>query len=150
MYRIMSVAALALAAGALPLGAAVAAGPYDGTWVVDAPQAGGAGAQEGAEPTGCEPLRLEFQVQDNRITGSLKRSPYGGARVTPGTGPGSAPITGTVGPDGTINAQWQQYKATGRLSGDHAEVRWNGQCGPRIAMGGRANGTEGSGSSRNR
>lgn len=121
----------------VPSMSAEAAGPYDGTWVIDAPQAGGTGAAEDSAATGCEPLRLEFRIVDNRIVGTLHRSLYGGTRVETGPGPGSAPVTGTVSDDGTLNAQWGRYKATGKLAGNNAEVRWRGECGERMAMGSR-------------
>ncbi len=118
---------------ALPILPAVAAGPYDGSWYVDAAPAGNASTSDVAS---CDGVRLQFQVKDNQIQGSLARAAYGGNRVTQ-TGPGLTPITGTVQPDGTINAQWQGYKATGKLTGDKAELRWKGQCGPRVATGER-------------
>jgi hypothetical protein len=83
-------------------------------------------------------VRLPFQIADNKITGSLQRAPYGTGRVEQGSGSSATPITGTVQPDGTFNAQWQNYKGTGKLSGDQAELKWNGECGPRVATGGRA------------
>jgi len=110
-----------------------AAGPYDGTWQVDAAPAGNSSTSDVAS---CDGVRLQFQVKDSQIQGSLARAVYGGNRVTQ-TGRGQTPISGTVQPDGTLNAQWQGYKATGKLAGDKAELRWKGQCGPRVATGGR-------------
>ena len=120
-----------------------APGPYDGTWQVDAPDAGNSST---SDVSGCEAARLQFQVKNNRVQGSLGRSPYG-ARFTQ-SGPGTTPISGTVQPDGTLNAQWQNYTATGKLTGDKAEMRWRGTCGPRVATGGRVASTEGAGSTR--
>lgn len=131
MLSSMSLAVAALLATALP---GYAAGPYDGTWVADAPAAGGAGA--GAEvPTGCQAVRLPFKVTNNQISGNLARSTYGTGRVQ--ASPSGAPITGTVRPDGTFTAQWQNYRATGKLAGDKVEVHWSGECGPRVATGTR-------------
>jgi hypothetical protein len=113
----------------------LAAGPYDGTWQVDAAPAGNPGTNTTGNAQ-CEAQRLRFQIKDNQVQGSLARSPYGGNRVTEG-GRGATPVTGTVHPDGTLNAQWQSYKATGKLTGDKAELRWKGACGPRVATGGR-------------
>jgi hypothetical protein len=118
-----------------------APGPYDGTWQVDAPDAGNSST---SDVSGCEAARLQFQVKNNQVQGSLGRSPYG-ARFTQ-SGPGTTPISGTVQPDGTLNAQWQSYTATGKLTGDKAEMRWRGACGPRVATGGRTASTEGTGS----
>ena len=119
-------------------------GPYDGTWQVDAPEAGGGTSI--SDVGACEPVRLRFDVKNNQLQGMLGRSPYGGTRVTQ-SGPGTTPISGTVQPDGTINAQWQEYQATGKLTGDKAELRWKGACGSRVATGGRVASTEGAGSS---
>jgi hypothetical protein len=144
MNRPLIVASLALAALVLPR-LAGAAGPYDGTWQVDAAAQGGAGAAtEG--PSGCEAARLQFDVKDNQIIGSMRRSAYGGGRVEQSTGRGSSPVSGTVSPDGTFNAQWEKYTATGKFSGNKVEMHWKGTCGPRTAMGGRVNSTEGAGS----
>ncbi len=46
---------------------------------------------------------------------------------------------------GTINAQWESYKATGKLSGNSAQLKWRGECGERVATGGRTSSTSGSG-----
>ena len=135
---------LAAAVVATPLVAANAAGQYDGNWFVDAPSAQNAGTTE--RSSGCEPVRIPFTVSDNKISGSLQRSSYGTGRVDSGTGKNAAPITGTVAPDGTVNAQWGSYKATGKLSGNTAQIKWRGECGERVATGGRATSTTGSGS----
>lgn len=119
-------------------------GPYDGTWIVDAPAA--AGGTSTADVASCDAVRLQFEVKNSQVQGMLGRSTYGGTRVTQ-TGPGTTPVSGTVQPDGTLNAQWQSYQATGKLAGDKAEMRWSGTCGPRVATGGRASATEGAGSS---
>src|SRR5690349_6843575 len=144
MARSLATPSLAIAALALPL-TALAAGPYDGSWYVDAPSAQNAGTTE--RSSGCEPVRIPFTVSDNKISGSLQRSSYGTGRVESGSGKGSAPITGTVAPDGTISAQWESYKATGKISGNTAQIKWRGECGERVATGGRANSNTGSGSS---
>jgi hypothetical protein len=135
---------LAAAVVVAPMLAAHAAGQYDGNWFVDAPSAQNAGTSE--RSSGCEPVRIPFTVSGNKISGNLQRSPYGTGRVESGTGRASAPITGTVGPDGTISAQWESYKATGKLSGNTAQLKWRGECGERVATGGRAPSTSGSGS----
>jgi hypothetical protein len=139
-----TVAALTGAAVALAAVSVHAAGPYDGTWQVEAAAAGT--PDNITRRARCEGLRLQFEVKDNQIEGSLARSPRGRGRVTQ-TGRGATPITGTVQPDGTVHARWESFDITGKLTGDRAELRWNGQCGPRVAMGGRIQSTEGSGSS---
>ena len=124
-----------LVALAVPAGGH-AAGPYDGTWVVETPAVGGGGNVGG---TACAPVRFQFKVTDNQISGSLRlnpSSPYG-ATVQQGSGRGATPIQGTVNPDGSVTARWQSFQATGTLAGGKAELRWKGKCGPRIATGGR-------------
>lgn len=144
MIRALAASLPAIVLLAAPL-SAKAAGPYDGTWQVDAPSAGqrGAATQLGR----CEALRLRFTVRDNQIHGSLARSPHAPSRVTESEGRGAAPVVGTVQPDGVITAKWQDYDVTGKFTGDKAEVRWNGACGPRVATGGRVASNEGAGSS---
>ena len=122
-----------------------APGPYDGTWMVDAAPAGSGTST--SDLASCEGVRLQFDVKNSQISGMLGLSPYGGRRVTQ-TGPGTTPVSGTVAPDGTLNARWQSYQATGKLTGDKAEMRWRGACGPRVATGGRVTSTEGAGSTR--
>ncbi len=136
MKRTLTSIAFAAAALAVPMVPADAAGPYDGNWYVDAAPAAQTSSSD--VPAGCDAVRLPFQVTDNKITGSLQRAPYGTGRVEEGSGSSASPITGTVQPDGTFNAQWQNYKGTGKLMGDQAELRWDGECGPRVATGGRA------------
>ncbi|HKW54286.1 MAG TPA: hypothetical protein VJO12_11385 [Stellaceae bacterium] len=120
-------------------------GPYDGTWMVDAASAGSGTST--SDVAACEAVRLQFDVKNNQVNGMLGRSPYGGGRVTQ-SGPGTTPVSGTVQPDGTLFAQWQSYQATGKLTGDKAEMHWRGTCGPRVATGGRVTSTEGAGSTR--
>ncbi len=140
-WTLASVAAATVALSAISVHAA---GPYDGTWQVDAAAAGTSGTNTTGRAQ-CEAVRLQFDVKDNQIQSSLARSPQGGGRVTQ-TGRGATPISGTVQPDGTVNAQWQSFNVTGKLTGDKAELHWNGQCGPRVATGGRIESTEGTGS----
>ena len=122
---------------ALPILSAVAAGPYDGSYTVVAQDAGSLGTNTTGR-SDCEGVQLQFKVVDNQLVGSLARSPYSPGRVTSG-GRGATPISGTVQPDGTFNARWESFSATGTLTKDgKAELRWRGQCGPRVAQGGRA------------
>src|ERR1700688_318571 len=123
MLTSMSIAAGALTAPMFP---AIAAGQYDGMWIVDAPPAGQA---QPTQASGCDAVRIPFQVAGDKITGSLQRSPYVTGRVEQGATPRATPITGTIQPDGTVTAQWQNYSATGKLSGENAEVKWTGECG---------------------
>src|SRR5258708_39069483 len=80
---------------ALPILPAVAAGPYDGSWYVDAAPAGNASTSDGAS---CDGVRLQFQVKDNQIQGSLARAAYGGNPVTQ-TRAGLHSLPGTLPPD---------------------------------------------------
>ena len=49
----------------------------------------------------------------------------------------SAPVTGSVGADGGVNVTWQNFHATGKLSGNAGTVGWAGECGPRTATASR-------------
>ena len=133
MKRVLITFSAASAMLALPGLAALAAGPYDGTWQLTAQPAGQSTVT--TQASGCEGWRLDFNVKDNQIQASLARSYYGGG-VTQG-GRGATPVTGSVNPDGTFTARWQNVAATGKFTGDKAEMKWTGTCGPRIASGGR-------------
>jgi hypothetical protein len=135
MKRMLTSISVIVAALAMPLLPAAAAGPYDGTWYVDAPPAAGwQPAEQGGG--GCEGVRIPFKVTDNKITGSLKRAVYGTGRIE--ASESGTPFSGTVAADGGISAKWESYTATGKLTGDKAELRWKGQCGERVATGGRS------------
>ena len=131
-FTSMSVAVVALAAGVLP---AQAAGSYDGSWYVDAPATGQ--DQPTQEVSGCEALRIDFTVKDNRVSGSLQHRRYGEG-LEPGNGGHAAPLIGTVQADGTLTAEWDTRRFTGKLAGDKAELQWSGECGARVATGRRA------------
>lgn len=121
-----------------------APGPYDGTWVVQSAPAG-TGTESISDVAACDGVQIRIEVKNNQVEGMLARAAYGGGVRQ--TGPGTRPITGSVQPDGTINAYWEGYTATGKLTADNkAEVRWRGTCGPRVATGGRVTSTEGAGS----
>jgi hypothetical protein len=131
---------LALMAGALlatSMVGAHAAGPHDGTWVVEAPAVQGSGGYVGG--TACAAVRIQFQVKDGQVQGNLRLRPSGasGTSVDQSPGRGSTPIQGSVQPDGTMTAKWQSFHATGTLAGDKAQLTWRGQCGPRVATGER-------------
>ena len=131
MRSVFTLVTFALAALTVPT-AGHSAGPYDGTWVVDAPAVPGGRNYAG---TACAAVRLQFQVRDNAVIGSLRMVPgtAQGTTVRSGPGRGATPIKGTVAPDGSLTAQWQSFRATGTLAGSRAELRWKGQCGPRVA-----------------
>jgi hypothetical protein len=132
----MLAASVAISVFALPALAAHAAGPFDGTWQVDSGGLGTPTAQA-MEGTGCEPEILRFEVKDNKIGGGLAYAGSDPNRVENSQGPRSAPITGSVQPDGTLTAQWENFTVTGKLSGNQAELHWRAPCGPRVAMGSR-------------
>ena len=132
-------ASIAVTALVLPLLSAHAAGPYDGTWMFEAqPVAGGSG--DPYDLNSCAGVRFQVDVKDSKVVGNLRMAPYAGGsdasgNVTSGAGRGSSPIQGTVQPDGTVNATWQSFKATGKLSASNGQLSWRGQCGPRTATG---------------
>jgi len=112
---------------------ALAAGPHDGTWVLDFPAAG---FIENADQYVCPALRLPLEVRGGQVIGALHRVPSttAGSEIEAGGGPNSVPVTGTVQPNGTVNAQWGPYHASGKLDGNGGAVTVNGECGPRVAQ----------------
>jgi hypothetical protein len=129
-------ASLVISALALPSLTAHANGPFDGTWRVDSGGLGTPTAQA-MEGTSCAPEILKFEIAGNQVHGSLAVVQSDPNRVINSELPGSAPVTGTVQADGTINASWENYTATGKITGDKVEMRWQAPCGPRVAMGSR-------------
>jgi hypothetical protein len=124
---------LAIAAGVFgssPL--ALAATSFDGTWVIDVPASATIAS---TADSACPALRFPVQIRDNQVAGVLTRVPTrdGGVIFEAGSGTDSGPVTGTVQPDGTVTAQWENYHATGTLSGDSGVVTVAGECGPRTA-----------------
>ncbi len=137
--RVMLASAAAVALSVL---SAHAAGPYDGTWVFEAPPVAG-GSGDPYDLNSCAGVRFMVDVKDSQVVGNLRMAPYAGGSdssggVTSSPGRGSSPSQGTVQPDGSVNAQWQSFRATGKLAGNTAELHWRGQCGPRTATGQRA------------
>lgn len=131
---LFSVAAFSLALSVTGVSLALAAGPFDGSWVLDVP-AGRLKPGDYTSSASCPALRLPVQIRDSKVTGELTRMPntVGTPLIEPGGGRGSAPVTGTVQPDGTVVAQWENYHAAGKLAGDGGQVTVQGECGPRIA-----------------
>jgi hypothetical protein len=135
----LMLAAMAVAAIALPTLSVEAAGPYDGTWTFEAPPVAG-GSGDPYDLNSCAAIRFQVDVRDNAIVGNLRMTPYSGGTgtaggVTSSPGRGSSPVQGTVQPDGTLNAQWERFKATGKLGAKDGQLSWRGQCGPRTAKG---------------
>jgi hypothetical protein len=126
LKTITTAAVAAIAMSTLP---AYAASPYDGQWVIDAPPAGGAIGAEGQYT--CPALRLPFTVVNGQVNTELHRTATGSVEV--GRASNSAPITGSVGDDGSVNVTWQNFHATGKLSATSGQVGWAGECGPRQA-----------------
>lgn len=124
-------AAIALGWGAAFLGPARAAGAYDGTWVIDIPQAT---TDIGRTTPTCPALRLNAKIVDSKVNATLERVASGTINtVENGTGPAASPLTGNVEADGMLIAEWQGYHASGQLNGDSGRVVVQGQCGPRTA-----------------
>jgi hypothetical protein len=121
--------ALSAAVLALPATGARAAGPYDGTWVIDIPDSA-IGDSKHADAA-CPALRLVFEVNDGHIAARLKREPESALIVSNSDAPDARPVSGVVRPDGTLTANWGPYGATGSLAGSTPEVTVNGSCGIR-------------------
>jgi len=128
---VMPMAAATIAAGLLaPLMLpAQAAGPYDGTWTIDMPATGQGGSGEFA----CPALRIQVRIADSQVQGTLQRAGTGTTVETGGSGSSAAPVTGSVSPDGMLNAQWSGYHATGKLNGDQGKLNVQRTCGTETA-----------------
>ncbi len=126
--------ALAFAVGS-GLAPAQASTPYDGVWIVDFPPSD---LISGESEYVCPALRLRADVKDGRISGTLARFQPGNV-VENATGYAASPVTGSVRPDGSVEAYWLGWIVKGQISGDHADLTLLfGQCGPRHMTGTRA------------
>ena len=124
-------AILSLEAAATP---AFASSPYDGTWIVDFPAAD---LIPDTSEYVCPALRLRADVKDGQISGSLARFSPGNV-VENATGYAASPVTGTVHPDGSVEAYWLGWIVKGQITGDQADLTLLfGQCGPRHMTGTR-------------
>jgi hypothetical protein len=128
---VMPAVVATIAAGLLvsPVFPAHAAGPYDGTWTIDMPASG----QGAPGEFGCPALRIQVRIVDSQVQGTLQRTGTGTTVETGGSGSSAAPVTGSVSPDGMLNAQWSGYHATGRLEGDKGKLNVQRTCGPETA-----------------
>ena len=149
LRNLCRVAAVAFVATAAFAPQSRAAGSFDGTWIVDVPSAGTINDQ--SNNSVCPALRIPVRIHDNQVSGSLERvsTTTGAVIVEAGQGRLAAPVTGAVAPDGTVDAQWQNYHAIGRLGPQFGRVTIQGECGPRVATAIRINPpgtTEGQGS----
>jgi hypothetical protein len=104
-----------------------AAGPFDGTWELNAPGAGGGGPEVGNK---CPALRLRFEIKDGQVEGRFGRSPDLREVGTAEGREGSA-FVGSVGPDGTLTTRWEGIDGSGKLAGNTGQLKWKGACGPR-------------------
>jgi hypothetical protein len=127
-------AAFAVMCSLLLGAAAYAKTPYDGIWVVDFPASP---LVAGESHSVCPALRLRADVTDGKISGSLTRF-FPDNVVENDTGPASSPVTGTVHPDGSVEAYWLGWIVKGQITGDTADLTLLfGQCGPRHMIGRR-------------
>ena len=105
------------------------ADPYDGKWVIDFPATTVPAAASSSRS--CASIRISAEINESRISGELHREATSPTEVTNGTGPGAAPLSGTVAADGTVTATWQGYAIGGKLAGNGGTVNVTGECGPR-------------------
>lgn len=121
-----AVIAAAIFAGvfALTTASVRAAGPYDGVWTIDIPQAGR--LAEGG--FACQANRIQFLVTNNVVSGNLQQGGAGNVQ-TGSSGPTAAAVTGSVSSNGTLDASWQGFKATGQLTGGNGQVTVQTRCG---------------------
>lgn len=107
MTRILLAAALAVA---IPLGAATAAGPFDGQYTGGSPGTGGR--------FGCPATIATISIVDGKIAGK-----YTSATST-------FPISGSVAPDGAVTGKWAGNPFTGKFTGGHFAGEYNSkECG---------------------
>jgi hypothetical protein len=121
-----TIAALSLAASVVIFQPALA-GDYDGKWVIDfpAPQNNLQSSQNV-----CTAFRLVVAVKDNRLEATLQREAPTG-EVANSSAANAVPVKGTVAPDGTVTAMWENFPVIGRLTGNIGAVSVQGDCGPR-------------------
>ena len=116
---------VALGCAAVP---ARASGPYDGTWIVDFPASP---LIDGTSESTCPALRLKADVKDSQISGSLAQF-FPGNVVENANVYAASPVTGTVHPDGSVEAYWLGWIVKGQITGDRAQLTLLfGECGPR-------------------
>jgi len=132
--KLNRVAALAFALSLPAFSAALSQTPsnaFDGQWVLDVT----ASPVIAEEDSVCPAVRLPVRIQGGQLVGSLTQVPTitGGVEVEEGWGPRATPIIGSVGPDGAVQAQWENYHASGKLSGDSGEFTVQTECGPAAA-----------------
>ena len=115
-----------------------AAGPYDGTWMVNA---AGTGAVDMRGWYACPPIHVTLQVSDGKISGTMERA-YGD-QVTDGYDHNATPVTGAIDGDGKVTVTWQGLiandvvNAEGHATQNHLAFSWQVACGPRTAVGER-------------
>ena len=126
------IAVLAAVSSLFMIPAALADDSHDGTWIVDVPAVG---YMASAGEYRCPALRFPIDIRGGRVTGSLERVPSSdpGVTVESGGGQTSAPVTGSVGANGTVTARWLNYHANGHLDGAAGTATIDGECGPRQA-----------------
>jgi hypothetical protein len=105
---------------------------FNGQWVVDVPSSP---VIAGESESVCPALRLPVRIEQGQLRAELAPAPVmtGGLVIEKSEGPDAAPLTGEVAPDGTLNAQWQNFHATGRLDGDTGLITVQTECGPATA-----------------
>jgi hypothetical protein len=123
-------AATLLATAALPMLSAQAKGDFDGTWQMNV---AGAGKIDQSGKYQCPPAHVTLDVQDGKFTGTLERA-YGD-KVENGYDKNATAVTGTIDNSGVVNLNWEKVAATGTATKNHMTVAWQGECGPRTALG---------------
>jgi hypothetical protein len=121
-----TIAALSLAASVMTFQPALA-GQYDGKWVVDFPA-----PQDNLKSSSdvCSAFRLVVAVKDNQLEANLQREATS-LEVENSTAANAVPVKGSVAPDGTVIAKWENFPVIGRLTGNVGAISVQGDCGPR-------------------
>jgi len=124
--RLAAVGLMSAGCLALNTNAISAEGTYDGNWVLDFPASGYSSAKG---DYACPGIRLPIAISNNQVSGQLGRTVSGSGYGFSGSS--GQPVTGKVGPDGTVNLSWQNFTASGKLSGAQGQMMTQGSCGKR-------------------
>jgi hypothetical protein len=121
-----TIAALSLVTSVLTFQPAFA-GEFDGKWVIDFPA-----PQDNLRSSSdvCTAFRLVVAVKDSRLEATLQREEPSG-EVANSNAANAVPVKGSVAPDGTVTAMWENFPVIGRLTGDIGAISVQGDCGPR-------------------
>lgn len=114
-----------------------AAGPFDGSWVIDSPEMRGrfTGSESGA--LACQSLHIPFQIRNNEISSNVAPSASDPTRTTSDLSQTLSVVNGNVQPDGFFALRWGRDEIDGKITGNTLVAQWRSQCGTRSVQGRR-------------